>query len=77
VPEDISVVAVCPDDMAENGAVALTSVAIPAAEVGELAVRMTIRQLSGPPEPEVNLLPPRLTVRQSTALARTVAIARG
>jgi DNA-binding LacI/PurR family transcriptional regulator len=77
VPEDISVLAVCPDDMAESGAVALTSVAIPAVEVGELAVRMTVRQLSGPPQPEVNLLPPRLTVRQSTTLAPAVATARG
>jgi DNA-binding LacI/PurR family transcriptional regulator len=69
VPEDISVVAVCPDTMADSGAVAVTNVAIPAPEVGDLAVRMTIRQLAGPPEPEVHLLPPRLTVRQSTAPA--------
>ena len=67
VPEDISVVALCPDTMADNGAVAVTNVAIPAPEVGDLAVRMTIRQLAGPPEPEVHLLPPRLTVRDSTA----------
>jgi DNA-binding LacI/PurR family transcriptional regulator len=69
VPDDISVVAVCPDNMADNGAVALTNVAIPAPEVGDLAVRMTIRQLSGPPQPEVHLLPPRLTVRHSTTRA--------
>jgi DNA-binding LacI/PurR family transcriptional regulator len=73
VPEDISVVAVCPDNMAEGGAIALTSVAIPAPEVGQLAVRMTIRQLASPPESEVQLLPPRLTVRQSTALAPSAA----
>jgi DNA-binding LacI/PurR family transcriptional regulator len=77
VPADISVVAVCPDNMAESGAVALTSVAIPAPEVGELAVRMTIRQLAGPPAPEVRLLPPRLTVRQSTAFAPAIVSARG
>jgi DNA-binding LacI/PurR family transcriptional regulator len=69
VPDDISVVAVCPDNMADNGAVPLTTVAIPAPEVGDLAVRMTIRQLAGPPQPEVHLLAPRLTVRHSTALA--------
>jgi len=32
-----------------------------------LELFMTIRQLAGPPEPEVHLLPPRLTVRDSTA----------
>jgi DNA-binding LacI/PurR family transcriptional regulator len=69
VPDDISVVAVCPDNMVDSGAVAVTNVAIPAPEVGDLAVRMTIRQLAGPPEPEVHLLPPRLTVRDSTSLA--------
>ena len=73
VPADVSVVAVCPDTMAVSGAIALTSVSIPAPEVGELAVRMTIRQLSGPSEPEVRLLPPRLTVRESTAPAATPA----
>lgn len=75
VPDDVSVVAVCPDNMAELGAVSLTSVAIPAPEVGELAVRMTIRRLSGPPTAEVCLLPPRLTVRRSTAAAPAVASA--
>ncbi|QUQ68224.1 LacI family DNA-binding transcriptional regulator [Kutzneria sp. CA-103260] len=75
VPDDISVVAVCPDNMADLGAIPLTSVAIPAPEVGDLAVRMTIRQLSGPPAPEVRLLPPRLTVRRSTAVAPFAAAA--
>jgi len=69
VPHDLSVVAVCPDNMADLGAISLTSVAIPAPEVSDLAVRMTIRQLSDPPAPEVCLLPPRLTVRHSTAVA--------
>jgi DNA-binding LacI/PurR family transcriptional regulator len=69
VPDDISVIAVCPDNMADRGAIGLTSVAIPAPEVGDLAVQMTIRQLAGPPAQEVRLLPPRLTVRESTALA--------
>ncbi|MBB5890980.1 DNA-binding LacI/PurR family transcriptional regulator [Kutzneria kofuensis] len=73
VPDDISVVAVCPDNMTEDGAIPLTSVAIPAPEVGDLAVRMTIRQLAGPPQPEVHLLPPRLTVRRSSTAAPAVA----
>jgi DNA-binding LacI/PurR family transcriptional regulator len=73
VPLDVSVVAVCPDNMAETGPIPLTSVAIPAPEVGELAVRMTVRRLAAPPESEVCLLPPRLTVRRSSALAPSAA----
>lgn len=67
IPEDVSVVAVCPDSMAENHAVSLTTVAIPTDEVGELAVEMTIKQLAGSSAPETRLLSPRLTQRGSTA----------
>ena len=67
VPEDISVVAVCPDSMAERHPVALTTVAIPAEEVGTQAVEMIVRQLRGHTTPEVRLLSPRLTTRDSTA----------
>ncbi len=72
VPEDISVVAVCPESMAENQYVALTTLAIPAAELGEIAVEIVIRQLteggrSRSTAPETRLLSPRLTRRVSTA----------
>jgi DNA-binding LacI/PurR family transcriptional regulator len=67
VPDELSVVAVCPDDMVENHGLALTSVAIPTAEVGQLAVEMAMRQLNGVGQPEIRLLSPRLTVRDSTA----------
>lgn len=67
VPEDLSVVAICPESMAENHAVTLTTVAIPAAEVGELAVEMTMRHLGGQVAGEVRLLSPQLTQRASTA----------
>jgi DNA-binding LacI/PurR family transcriptional regulator len=70
VPEDISVVAVCPDTMAEQHAVALTTVAIPAEEVGAQAVEMTMRRLGGHTTAEVRLLGPRLTQRDSTAAPR-------
>jgi DNA-binding LacI/PurR family transcriptional regulator len=70
IPEDISVVAVCPESMAENHAVSLTTVAIPADELGELAVEMTTRQLGGQTAAETRLLSPRLTRRGSTAPAR-------
>ncbi|HWC82405.1 MAG TPA: LacI family DNA-binding transcriptional regulator [Pseudonocardiaceae bacterium] len=69
VPQRLSIVAVCPDDMVENHGLALTSVAIPTAEVGQLAVEMAMRQLGGIGQPEIRLLSPRLTVRDSTAPA--------
>jgi DNA-binding LacI/PurR family transcriptional regulator len=67
VPEDMSVVAVCSDTAATSGAVPLTTVPIPAAELGALAVEMVIRQIAGIAQPETLLLPPRLTPRASTA----------
>ena len=70
VPEDISVVAVCPDSMAEQHSVSLTTVAIPAEEVGTQAVEMTMRRLNGHETSEIRLLGPRLTRRASTAEPR-------
>jgi DNA-binding LacI/PurR family transcriptional regulator len=62
IPEDLAVVAVCRDDLATGGPVPLTSIAVPVAELAELAVRMTVR----PGPPETRLLAPRLTQRAST-----------
>jgi len=70
VPEDVSVVALCPEDMAEHHSIALTSVAIPSADVGQMAVEMAMRQLDGLVKPEIRLLSPQLTIRQSTARRR-------
>ncbi len=67
VPEDISVVALCPDSMAEQHPIALTTVAIPAEEVGAQAVEMTMKRLNGHETSEIRLLGPRLTRRASTA----------
>lgn len=67
VPEDMSIVAVCPEDIATMQAIPLTSVAIPAGDLGRTAVEMTMRQLNGETHPEVRLLSPRLTERASTA----------
>ncbi|GAB3892467.1 LacI family DNA-binding transcriptional regulator [Kibdelosporangium lantanae] len=68
VPQDISVVAVCPDDMAVSQAIPLTSVAVPADTVGQLAVEMAMNQLAGDTDPVVRLLPPELTDRGSTVV---------
>ncbi|MBQ1161517.1 LacI family DNA-binding transcriptional regulator [Streptomyces sp. A73] len=67
IPQDLSMVAVCPDELAENTAVPVTSVAIPAAEVGERAVGLLMDKLNGRSVPDATLLPPRLTPRASTA----------
>jgi DNA-binding LacI/PurR family transcriptional regulator len=66
VPGDIAVVAICPDDIAERSSPALTSVLIPAEEVGRQAVRLLMEKLEGRSVPEDTLLQPRLTVRNST-----------
>ncbi|GAA0377532.1 LacI family transcriptional regulator [Acrocarpospora corrugata] len=65
VPEDVSVVAICPDDVAERASPALTSVLIPAEDVGHQAVRLLMAKLDGLPADSV-LLEPRLTIREST-----------
>jgi DNA-binding LacI/PurR family transcriptional regulator len=70
VPEDVSVVAVCPASTAGQTAVALTTVAIPAEEIGAQAVELTMRHLGGHTTSEVRLLSPHLTVRNSTAPPR-------
>ncbi|WP_367322744.1 LacI family DNA-binding transcriptional regulator [Streptomyces sp. HUAS ZL42] len=67
VPGDLSVTAICPDELAESVRVPVTSVALPSAEVGEQAVELLMRKLGGDDVPEATLLAPRLTERASTA----------
>ncbi|MEO3821148.1 LacI family DNA-binding transcriptional regulator [Plantactinospora sp. B24E8] len=71
VPDDVSVVAICPDEVADRANPALTSVLIPAEEVGRQAVTLLMRKLADEPVPDATLLDPRLTLRASTARART------
>jgi DNA-binding LacI/PurR family transcriptional regulator len=70
VPEDISVAAICPEDLAVNQGVELTGVAVPAEQIGRAAVEMVLRQVDGEDTAETRLIAPRLTVRQSTAPPR-------
>ncbi|MFI6561447.1 LacI family DNA-binding transcriptional regulator [Streptomyces sp. NPDC050534] len=72
VPGDLSVTAICPDELAESVRVPVTSVSLPSAEVGERAVQLLMKKLGGGAVPEATLLPPRLTERASTA-PRTLA----
>ncbi|ASW53891.1 LacI family DNA-binding transcriptional regulator [Plantactinospora sp. KBS50] len=65
IPTDISVVAVCPRDVAVGLPVPLTSVDIPAHEVGTLAVEMAMGLLDGQGTSATRLLPPTLVERES------------
>lgn len=76
VPEDVSVVAVCQEQVAAQASVRLTSVAIPAQEMGRRAVELVVAKLTDDPAPEVDLLPPRLTVRASTGPAGATTAGR-
>ncbi|MFF8842300.1 LacI family DNA-binding transcriptional regulator [Streptomyces sp. NPDC015127] len=69
VPEDVSVVAICPDQVALQASVRLTSVSIPAQEMGRQAVELTVTALEGRGRDCVELLAPELTVRASTGPA--------
>ncbi|MCX2923948.1 LacI family DNA-binding transcriptional regulator [Streptomyces sp. NEAU-W12] len=69
VPEDVSVVAVCPEQVAVQASVRLTSVAIPAQEMGRHAVEHLVAKLDGRGEDEVVLIAPELTVRASSGPA--------
>jgi len=67
VPEDISVVAVCPRDVALSMPIPLSSVDIPAHDVGALAVQTAMKLLDGRHTEPVRLLPPTLVERDSCA----------
>jgi DNA-binding LacI/PurR family transcriptional regulator len=74
VPEDLSIVAICPEEIALRVSPQLTSVAIPAEEIGALAVRRVMGMIDDAgvttERGSTSLLRPHLTVRQSTAAPR-------
>ncbi|MEV5155111.1 LacI family DNA-binding transcriptional regulator [Streptomyces werraensis] len=69
VPEDVSVIAVCPEQVAVQASVRLTSVSLPAQEMGRHAVEQLVAKLDGRGGDEVVLLPPELTIRASSGPA--------
>jgi LacI family transcriptional regulator len=75
VPEEMSVVAICPDEVAERSSPPLSSVLVPADEVGRQAVTLLMRKLDGEAVPDATLLGPQLTVRGSTSTIATTAAA--
>jgi DNA-binding LacI/PurR family transcriptional regulator len=58
VPEDISVLAVCPREVAVSLPIPLTAIEVPATEIGQIAVEMLIAQLRGNPHAQTRLLAP-------------------
>ncbi|MEJ2857845.1 MULTISPECIES: LacI family DNA-binding transcriptional regulator [unclassified Saccharothrix] len=74
VPEDASVVALCPELLAEQYAPSLTAVTGPAQELGRVAVEHVMKRITAAgrgqrPDDELVLLSPVLTVRESTGPA--------
>ncbi|HEX5331599.1 MAG TPA: LacI family DNA-binding transcriptional regulator [Cellulomonas sp.] len=67
VPDDMSLVAVCPEDVAVGQPLPLTSVDIPAHAIGRVAVEMAMARVEAEQPAETRLLLPVLTERQSTA----------
>ncbi|QFZ19133.1 LacI family DNA-binding transcriptional regulator [Saccharothrix syringae] len=65
VPEDVSVLALCSDGAARHGRWPVTSVSVSPAALGRAAVEVALDA-----RPTTRLLPPRLTVRASTAPVR-------
>jgi DNA-binding LacI/PurR family transcriptional regulator len=66
VPQDVSVVAVCPDDQAERATPQITSVSLPVEELARTAVRLLAGLVKGEPQPSVTVLPPMLKIRDTT-----------
>jgi DNA-binding LacI/PurR family transcriptional regulator len=74
VPEDASVVALCPDQLAEQHAPRLTAVTGPTQELGRVAIDQVMRRITAAahgkePDDELVLLTPTLTVRESAGPA--------
>jgi DNA-binding LacI/PurR family transcriptional regulator len=65
VPDDISIVAICPRDVAVSMPVDLTSIDIPAHDVGTLAVETAMRLLDNHRVEYTRLLAPSLVERNS------------
>ncbi|MEV0095943.1 LacI family DNA-binding transcriptional regulator [Streptomyces sp. NPDC050738] len=66
IPQDLALTAICPDETAEKAPVPVTSIAIPATEVGEKAVELLMKKLDGIPVPQSTHLAPHLTHRASS-----------
>jgi DNA-binding LacI/PurR family transcriptional regulator len=69
VPQDVSVVAICPDDEAERLHLPVSSVSLPVEELARTAVRLLADRVNGEPVPSATVLPPVVKARHTTAPA--------
>ncbi|MFE7406813.1 LacI family DNA-binding transcriptional regulator [Isoptericola sp. NPDC057559] len=67
VPDDVSVIALCPEDVALAQRVPMTAIDLPASTIGSLAVDIVMARLDDGLGAETRLLSPVLTTRGSTA----------
>ncbi|MFK8907181.1 LacI family DNA-binding transcriptional regulator [Streptomyces sp. YS-3] len=72
VPEDTSVIAICPEPLAEQHSPRLTAVTGPKKELGQVAVEQVMARITaaaggGQPEDALLLIAPELVIRESTA----------
>jgi len=67
VPDDVSVVALCPSDVALGQLLPMTSIDLPAQTIGEVAVAMAMARVERDEPAETRLLAPQLVERGSTA----------
>ncbi|MFD7308916.1 LacI family DNA-binding transcriptional regulator [Promicromonospora sp. NPDC059942] len=67
VGRDMSVVAVCPTDVALSQRIPMTSIDLPAEGIGKVAVDMVMARLESEQPSETRLLAPVLTERESSA----------
>jgi DNA-binding LacI/PurR family transcriptional regulator len=72
VPQDISVIAICPDDEAEQLSIPVTAVSLRVEELARTAVRLLAGQVNGESVPSVTILAPTLKVRDTTGPAPAV-----
>jgi DNA-binding LacI/PurR family transcriptional regulator len=70
VPNDLSLVAFGNPDFVRYATPAITTVDLPVAMAGQIAVELALRRLQRPEEKEVRLLETSLLVRETTAPPR-------
>ncbi|GAA3740738.1 LacI family DNA-binding transcriptional regulator [Salinactinospora qingdaonensis] len=69
IPDDLSIVAICPDQHAQNLPVPVSAVTIPTEEIARNAVEMVMHALDSGMDAEVRLLSPELHIRASSGPA--------
>lgn len=68
IPDDISVVAICTDDIADVVAPSLATVTLPSRDMGQVAIDMLLKRLQDPAGPvEHRVLPVTWVARESVA----------